>query len=356
MRERTAWILGGIAAALPVVGLLVWLNMDGDGTPDTIPSLPESPTAPSHPRLQVLEEPGSWKMETSITTFMPTNTIASSNTSQLDARWGLNGHCLFQEETVRWPSGDVTFNFTVKHYNATINRYHYTLIEDDGYVRGFIGKWQVGGARLEWESVFLPGAPPGVIQRVIETQMAPGKREIHTEIKQAGKMQVTAITRSERKGSAQAGLPAQPATPELARLGRGGVWHESETFTVNGQPKTIQMTGRSRWTPGGRALLYEGVIKSEVENEYFMWIKSFDREMKVYRFIHFHTDGPVDHFEGEWEEATKTITWQSVQPPGGEYLIRETFVSPTHRKWHVEAYDDQGKRYYSSDGESRLRE
>ena len=355
MRERTAWIFGGIAAALPMVGLLVWLNMDGDGTPDRIPSLPELPNAPSHPRLQVLEEPGSWKMETSITTFMPTNTIASSNTSQLDARWGLNGHCLFQEETVRWPSGDVTFNFTVKHYNATINRYHYTLIEDDGYVRGFIGKWQVGGARLEWERAFLPGAPPGVIQRITETQMAPGKREIHTEIKQAGKTLVTAFTRAERKGRAQTELPATPSTPELARLGRGGIWKESQSKTVAGQPETKQMTGRARWTPGGRALLYEGVIHSESEKEYFMWIKTYDREMKVYRSIHFHTDGPVDHYEGRWEEAAKTITWRSVQSPKN-ILIRETFVSPTHRNWRVEAYDDQGKTSDSIDGESKLEE
>ena len=168
-------------------------------------------------------------------------------------------------------------------------------------------------------------------------------------------MEITAVTRAERKGSAQTELPAPPATPELARLGRGGVWKESESFTVDGQPKTIRMTGRARWTPGGRALLYEGVIHSEGEKEYFMWIKTFDRETKVYRFIHFHTDGPVDHFEGTWEEAAKTITWRSIQPPG-EYLIRETFVSPTHRNWHVEAYDEQGKAYYTSDGESRLQE
>ena len=57
MRERTAWILGGIAAALPIAGLLVWLNLDGDSGSVEIPFLPESPAAPSHPRLQVLDEP-----------------------------------------------------------------------------------------------------------------------------------------------------------------------------------------------------------------------------------------------------------------------------------------------------------
>ena len=351
MRERTAWILGGIAAALPVAGLLVWLNLNGDSNPVEIPSLPQSPTGPSHPRLQVLDEPGRWESESSASNASVTN----SNTCHLDTRWGLNGHCLFLEEKVFDPSGAVTYEFAVKHYNTNINMYHYTLVQDDGYVRGFVGNWQVGSGRIEWQSVYLPGAPNDVVQRMNEMQLAPGKRETRTEISRAGQLEITAVTRAERKGSAQTELPAIPATTELARLGRGGIWNESESFTVDGQPETIQMTGRARWTSGGRALLYEGVINSKGKKEYFMWIKTFDRETKVYRFIHFHTDGPVDHFEGKWEEATKTITWRSIQPPG-EYLIRETFVSPTHRNWHIEAYDDQGKTYHTSDGESRLQE
>ena len=351
MRERTAWILGGIAAAVPVAGLLVWLNLDGDSGPVEIPSLPESPTAPSHPRLQVLDEPGRWESQSSASNAAVTN----RNTCHLDARWGLNGHCLFLEEKVFNPSGAITYEFAVKHYNADINMYHYTVVQDDGYVRGFVGNWKVGSGRLEWESVYLPGAPEDVVQRMNEMQLAPGKRETRIEILRAGQLEGTAITQAERKGSARAELPAVPATPELARLGRAGVWNESETSTLDGESETIRMTGRARWTPGGCALLYEGVIKDREEDQYFMWIKTYDRESGVYRFIHFHTDGPVDHFEGKWEEASKTITWRSIQPPG-EYLIRERFVSTSHRNWQVEAYDDKGKRYYTADGESRLQE
>ena len=95
MRGRTAWILGGIAAALPVVGLLV-LNFNGDSKPVEIPLLPQSPTGPSHPRLQVLDEPGRWESESSASNASVTN----SNTCHLDTRWGLNGHCLFLEEKV----------------------------------------------------------------------------------------------------------------------------------------------------------------------------------------------------------------------------------------------------------------
>ena len=124
MRERTAWILGGIAAALPVVGLLVWLTTNGGGKSGEIPSLPESPTTPSHPRLQVLDEPGRWESESSASNA----TVTNSNTCHLDARWGLNGHCLFLEEKVFDPSGAVTYEFAVKHYNTNINMYHYTCL------------------------------------------------------------------------------------------------------------------------------------------------------------------------------------------------------------------------------------
>jgi hypothetical protein len=353
MRERAAWILGGIAAAVPVAGLLLfWLNLNGGSKPVEIPSLPQSPPGPSHPRLQVLDEPGRWwESKSSASNASVTN----SNTCHLDARWGLNGHCLFLEEKVFDPFGVETYEFAVKHYNTKNNRYHYTLVQHDGYVRGFEGYWKVGLGRIEWRSVYLPGAPNDVVQRMHEMQLAPGKRETRTEISRAGQLEITAVTRAERKGSAQTELPATPATPELARLGRSGIWKESQSKTVAGQPETKQMTGRARWTPGGRALLYEGVIHSESEKEYFMWIKTYDREMKVYRSIHFHTDGPVDHYEGRWEEAAKTITWRSVQSPKN-ILIRETFVSPTHRNWRVEAYDDQGKTSDSIDGESKLEE
>ncbi len=352
MRERTAWILGGIAAAVPVVVLLVWLNMGRDGSgSETIPLLPESPGEPSHPRLKVLEEPGQWELVSTAIGPKGTNT----NTGILQAYWGLNGHCLVLEAEMKSPAGESTYDLTVKHFNDQIDHYHYTLIQDDGYVRGFIGKWQVARARMDWRKAYLPGAPVEVAQNMTEQQLSPGKRKTDIEILKGSQLELTGLVEAERIGPGSVAPVSQPATPALARLGRAGVWQEVESVMVEGQQVTTRINGRSRWTRGGRALLYEGVINNNGEGVYFMWVKTYDRVDEVYRFVYFFKDGPVDHFVGRWDETTKTILWRSIQPPGNR-VIHETFVSPTHRNWRVEFFDNNGKRLSNSNGESRLQE
>jgi hypothetical protein len=351
MRERTAWIMGGIAAALPVVGLLIWLNLDGGGSAIEIPLLPASPSEPSHPRLKVLEEPGKWELVSTAKSVTSTNT----NTGTLHAYWGLNGHCLILEAEMTNPAGEITYDLSVKHFNDQIDHYHYTLIQDDGYVRGLIGKWKTQSTRMDWWSVYLPGAPSGVSQRIVEQQLAPSERKTNIDIVNNNQVELAGSVESKRVGEREAAPATQPATPELARLGTAGVWQEVESVMEEGKLITNRINGRSRWTRGGRALIYEGVIDNNGEGVYFMWVKTYDRMDGIYRFVYFFKDGPVDHFVGKWDEATKTIVWRSIQPPGNR-VIHETFTSPTHRTWRVEFFDNERKLVSSSDGESRLKE
>ena len=297
MRERTAWIMGGIAAALPVVGLLIWLNLDGGGSAIEIPLLPASPSEPSHPRLKVLEEPGKWELVSTAKSVTSTNT----NTGTLHAYWGLNGHCLILEAEMTNPAGEITYDLSVKHFNDQIDHYHYTLIQDDGYVRGLIGKWKTQSTRMEWWSVYLPGAPSGVSQRIVEQQLTPSERKTNIDIVNNNQVELAGSVESKRVGEREAAPATQPATPELARLGTAGVWQEVESVMEEGKLITNRINGRSRWTRGGRALIYEGVIDNNGEGVYFMWVKTYDRMDGIYRFVYFFKDGPVDHLVGKWD-------------------------------------------------------
>lgn len=353
MRESTAWIIGGVAAVLPVAGLLIWLNIDGKAGPINIPLLPEHPASPSHARLQVLERPGQWRMVSTATGVGLTNSVQVSGT--LHAYWGLNGHALILEAETTNTDGGLLYDLTVKHFNDKGPFYHYTLIQDDGYVRGLIGDWDENRGVLNWRTVYLPGAPASVTQRMVEQLVSNTERKTRVEIVNGDQVELSAQVDLEWQEEIKQAPYVQPATPELARLGSAGVWQEVESGTEDGRPVTNRINGRSRWTRGGRALLYEGVIDNNGVGVYFMWVKTYDRVRGLYRMVYFFKDGPVDHFVGNWNEAKKQITWKSIQPPGNR-VIHETFVSPDHRTWRVEFFNDQGVRLSNTDGESRLRE
>jgi hypothetical protein len=297
-------------------------------------------TKAARAELRVLEEPGLWQIQN---TVIGPNGQTNRNIATMHASWALNGHCLLLETEINL-GGQKAHELVVKHYDSCANTNHYrsTWFQNDGLVRGFAGRWYPKQALMEWKPIYLPSTPDGLDFRITETFSTPGEKQLRFQITEKGKISVD--VRAEARRTGPYARPAEdpiPFSKELERLGRGGIWKETQTVSEEGVTKNLEFLSRMRWSRGGKFLINEGVVDPEGTPEFFMWVKTWDTVDGVYRWAYVFQDGPVDHFTGYWDEAKKLITWQCVYP---QFVIelRETLVSPKERTWAFEVQNATG--------------
>lgn len=101
----------------------------------------------------------------------------------------------------------------------------------------------------------------------------------------------------------------------------------------------MRMKGRARWAAGGNCLVYEGVVTSgDSEGTPVLWIKTYDSEVKVYRYAYFGANGGVDHYVGRWDPDNNKMVWRcrklnSAASPDMSSVIEETFTMSGHKAW-----------------------
>ena len=297
-------------------------------------------TKAARAELRVLEEPGLWQMQN---TVIDPDGKTNRNTATMQVSWALNGHCLLLETEIN-VGEQKAHELVVKHYDsgANTNRYRSVWFQNDGLVRGFAGRWYPKQALMEWKPIYLPSAPDGLDFRITETFPAPREKKLHFQITEKGKISVDGRGEAKRTGpyARPAAVPF-PFSRELERLGRGGIWKETQTISEGGTTNNLKFMSRMRWARGGKFLINEGVVDPEGTPEYFMWVKTWDTVDGVYRWAYFFQDGPVDHFTGYWDAAKQLITWHC-ERPGLVIALRERLHGPEKRTWTFEVRTTAG--------------
>ena len=299
--------------------------------------------------LRGMEDPGLWQLQNTIT---DASGQTNHNTAEMQVSWAVNGHCLLLETEIN-VGGQKAHELVVKHYDssATTNHYRSTWFQNDGLVRGFAGRFstkQPPGrlspkqALMEWEPIYLPSAPDGLDFRITEIFTGPREKQLHFQITEKGKISVEGRSSAKRTGPyVRPAAGPFPFSKELKRLGRDGIWKETQTVFEGGVTKDLEFLSRMRWSRGGKFLINEGVVDIEGTPKHFMWVKTWDAVDGVYRWAYFFQDGPVDHFTGYWDAAKQIITWHCVRP-GLAIALRESLLGPEKRSWVFEAQTTDG--------------
>ena len=345
-----------------------FLGCDKKGELPALPRETFDADQAARPELGVFEKVGYWDQTIEGQT-------AAGTTNRTEALmfvdWGLKGHHLVSETQVQ-SSGNFNFlrmrlrsgsdeseikpadyskyNLVIKNYNelAEVRPYQSVWVQD-GLIYGFSGAWDNKSKQLEWIQTY-PLGNSDVQLNVIEKYSNKNKKLLSFEVTDKG--QVVSRGKIEGKhrsdGKKEKSVSVSPL-PEIARLGRKGVWQESQTIPHDDGPIVIRGQSKMRWSRDGRALINEGVLYTKGRPEYYLWVKTWDAVERLYRYAYFFEDGPVHHYVGEWDLVSKAIKWQSTHPEGA-IIITESLKQPDKRTWNLMV--KEGKWVTQGSGES----
>ena len=316
-------------------------------SPDT--ELPPKVTfdAPKAARaeLRVLEEPGLWKQDNTVVVLNTQTNLEQTNrfTATTQVSWALKGNLLLLETEIN--SERKGYELVVKNFAGIVatNQYRCTWFHNDGLVRGYAGQWRPKQARMDWFPLYLPGAPKGFDIQMAESLTGPREKQFSYQITEKGEVTSSGLFNARHVGDyARSEGSLTPASKELERLGRVGIWKETQTVSEAGATtKSLEMLSRMRWARGGKFLINEGVVDPEGNPEYFMWVKTWDSVSGVYRWAYFFHNGTINHFTGYWDSAKQLITWHC-ELPGLVIALRERLHGPEKRSWTFEMQNTTG--------------
>ena len=280
--------------------------------------------------LDVFETAGYWSQLNEVLT--PGNKTNHTTTLSY-AYWGLKGHNLLVEMEIK--SGqNKKYNLVVKNYNelASENPYQCVWFQDDGLVQGFAGSWDANTAELQWHLSY-PKDAQDIRFNMTESFPKPSEKSFSYKILEKEQLVSQGSSKGRYIGDTLGSSTAIAVPiPEMARLGRAGVWEESQE--INHPNGTVKLSGQSRmrWTRSGRALINEGVIFTKGKPDYYMWIKTWDAVARHYGYVYFFEDGPIHYFIGDWKPEEEAIVWRCMQPDSA-ILIKESLKQSGRRDW-----------------------
>ncbi len=320
------------------------------------PFIPDT-NASARRELDIFGALGNWvQLNELIDPTGATNTSSSA----MYVRRALNGHFVLIESDTRMGLG-LKQNFMVKHFDASAhtNQYRSTWFSDDGSVQIFEGNWDVGISKMSWTPLFpLLFQSSSSNTNFSMSEIIIGKEEKFLNIEISTETNLISQLKSVIKYAGDASPSGKNTTPspEMARFGRAGIWEEAQTMELPDGTK-MKLKGRSRmhWSRSGKELINEGALfrpDGTGEPEYFMWVKTWHPEQRIYRYLYFFEDGPVHHYTGMWEAASESILWRSAYTPGRRMEIRESIKNSRNRQWTMTAAEE-GIITFGS-GESRF--
>ena len=326
----------------------------------------------ARPELDVFGKVGCWEQTI-------TGKSSDGKTYRTESRmfvdWGLRGHHLLSETEIQ-SSGNFNFlrlrlrsgsteaeiqpaeyskhNLVIKHFDelAETNPYQCVWIQG-GLIYGFSGAWDNQAKQLNWHLTY-PLGNPNVKFKFYEKFPEKNRKVFSFEVLGNGKV----ISKGNMEARYLSEFQKEKAVsisplPEIERLGREGIWHESQTIQYYDGVRKVKGQSRMRWARDGRALINEGVLYDEERPEYYLWVKTWDAAAKLYRYAYFFEDGPVHHYVGKWDPDSESIKWQSMYPEG-VIEITESLKQPEKRSWKVMV--KERKWVSQGSGESRFYE
>ena len=138
-----------------------------------------------------------------------------------------------------------------------------------------------------------------------------------------------------------------PDVPELKPLQRFiGSWDQHVAIKISKwAPENTTMDGdvTANWILRGRVI--ENSVIWSPDHTHGLTLMAYDTENKVYRQWYFDSNGtiPRDELRGEWDEATKTITWKGRLPNGITVTADNRFVDKDAFEWSLTHKDGTGK-------------
>ena len=336
-----------------------------------LPALPQETfdaDQAARPELGVFEKVGYWDQ-----TIEGQTSAGTTNRTEalMFVDWGLKGHHLVCETQVQSsgnfnflrmrlrsgsdeseikPADHSKYNLVIKNYNELAKERPYQSVwVQDGLIYGFSGAWDNKSKQLDWELTYPPGNSD-VQLNVLENYSVKNRKTLLFEVINKGQV----VSKGKVLGELRLGEQKEKSVsvsplPEITRLGRRGVWHESQTIPHDDGPIVIRGQSKMRWSRDGRALINEGVLYTKGRPEYYMWVKTWDAVGRLYRYAYFFEDGPVHHYVGEWDPVSKAIKWQSTHPEGA-IIITESLKQPDKRTWNLMV--KEGKWVTQGSGES----
>jgi len=349
----------GLAAGLSVIVLGVASAVVWQSVHDPI-GLPPRATAPAIPELHMMEQPGLWEQQGEVE--YPEQNKTARFTSSDTVYWALDGRALMIESHYETDQGGGDGELMVKTYNNATGKYLQTLFTDRGRVVAFEGEWSETERAMSWQPFYPTNNVPQMTVVLGELMIAPDRKRIRTQYRHFAAVRKEVRVESRRLGdgpSPDAWESGTPAHEALSVLGQAGLWLEQQTFKIGEEEVKTLIRGRTRWAQNGRCLVFEGVV---VESDLgdagapLMWIKSFDHDLKLFRYAYFWDSGAVDHYIGGWNPTNKKLTWRSMHAGAGEefsHSLEETVEQPGVRRWKFKTRE-YGKVVAEGEGVNRL--
>lgn len=143
---------------------------------------------------------------------------------------------------------------------------------------------------------------------------------------------------------------APPKPPEMKVLDRlVGKW-ESETISKPAEWTPKEVRGKQsitrEWVLNGRYIQEKG---GDAENPAICMF-TYDSDKKAYRFWLFSGAGNAMELTGQWDEASKVMTWKGDMGNGITTSGPMRFIDDNTVEWQAIAKDAAGKVYHHMEG------
>jgi len=152
-----------------------------------------------------------------------------------------------------------------------------------------------------------------------------------------------------------------PDVPELAALsGYVGSWDsQSEIQPIAGitEGGTLKGSAQAEWIHGGRFVRQTWTIEADGTRPAMSGsaIMTYDPAKKRYRAWSFVSNGTTSVGEGQYDEASRTFTWQSRDENDYRTVTRASFAEAGVENWSIDVTDPNGRLVSGLRGKNVLR-
>lgn len=298
---------------------------------------------PKPPELKVLERfVGTWDAEMiSKPAAWTPKEVKTTGTNKYE--WVLDGRFLQDTEQ----NGDGSEVFGLWTFDATAKIYRGWFFGSEGNVVEWKGQWDEG-LRMEADlgnGVVLTGVNRFPDKDTYEWTLVAKDKDgkVYLDVKDTHRRRDKPLDKPKDK---KAGPPRPEELKVLDRL--VGSW---DTTAISKPavwtPKEVRTTSKVewKWVLGGRFL--EDATKVS-DGTQALSLTTYDPQMKAFRSWWFNSLGHTSKSNGQWDEKTTTLSFESGLPDGLTSRSSVRFIDKDRHEWKVIIKDGDGKVYFDT--------
>lgn len=136
--------------------------------------------------------------------------------------------------------------------------------------------------------------------------------------------------------------------PELLPLNN---WSGTWTAQVE-NPASRKGESHGEWIVDGRYLQVRWTLAADQDTPASSgtYLMTYDVKQKIYRQWHFNSDGFTGEATGEWDAATKTMTWTARNAPNRTITNKDRFPADGARQFAMTITDQSGNAVFEMSG------